>query len=213
MTISPLFFVALIAIGLAVIESLLLARFWLQAGAASASDGAGALIMDASRPLVAPFSDQTARAQDVGRLDGGTLIAALVYFAVGAALAVLTGTVAAVLTGARYVIKPRRVVDWRNPLPKPAGTDLVNVASLTLTPEQARRALRRLRLERSGPEFHVIPSADGCVVAAFAGRQAGSRVPGLGRLVAGRQAAAVKRAFRAMEHGFPAVEPLPEDPP
>lgn len=207
-SISPLLVIAAIFVGLLVVEGLLIARFWIQLAASNASDGLQGLVLDLSRPLVAPFTDARETAQEsVGSFDRNTLLAAMVYL-LGAVVLALTTMMAGGLLGSSQHFNTRRrrtlLRQLDHPLMEHAGARLLGTASLGMTPEQAARALRILHLDRYDADLYVIPADGGCIVAAFAA--AGNRAL-LRRLVATQETRIVRRALKAMERRFHSVTP------
>jgi len=206
---------ALIFATLFVVEGLLLARFWLQMAAANASDGLTALVMDASRPLIAPCTGGAVETREVGWFDCRTLIAALAYLGAGAGVAAVVGALTLVFSAGRAVTRPRRRahLHLNQTRSERASGRLLDIVSLGMKPSQASRALTMLNLERLHADLHVIPTADGCIIAAFARAHPASRLPVIGSLQSARNTIAVHRAFRAIERRFaPEAAPvqLPE---
>ena len=210
LAISPLVIVAAIFCGLVLIEGLLVARFWIQLATSNASNGLQGLILDLSRPLVAPFSDAGATAQNsVGSFERKTLVAAMVYLVSAVALAVVT-MVAGGLLGSRQRLSTRRrrnqLQQIDHPLAEHAGARLIGTASLAMSPSRAARALRMLHLDRYEADLYVIPAQGGCIVAAFASRGALAR-----RLTSGQEARSVRQALRNIERRFQAESPRASD--
>jgi hypothetical protein len=208
--ISPAFILGIILLGVCVIEALLVTRLWLFLAAVDASEGMSVVVLDLTAPLVAPFSEEPIRPSQIGSLDRGALIAAGVYLAGAVGLMALTMLARVLLAANTYAGNHlRRGRLLRTPH---AGTRLLGTASLNLSPRQAVRALRLLRLDRLSAELFVIPAAGGCIVAAFGNQGAGSGLPVLGRLRANQDAVAVKRAFRQIEQRFQSEGPSPLQP-
>jgi len=211
-TISPLLVIGMIFVGLCVIEGLLAARFWLQLAASSTPDGLGALVLDISHPLVAPFTDARAGAQDVGSFDRKTLVAAIAYLVGAVSLTVVTILVGGILTGNAMITRSKRrssLQHFEHPLIEHSKARLIGTAMLSMSPEEASRALKIMRLDRFDMHLYVIPASGGCIVAAFASSDGGRQLPILGRIGATREAMAVKRALSAIEQRFHPEMPAP----
>ena len=205
-TVSPLLVIGVIFLALLVIEALLVARFWLQLATANTPDGINALILEVSQPLVAPFADAQASAQEVGSFERKTLLAAMAYLVGAVVLALVTMVASSLLTGNEALLRRKRrssLAHFEHPLIDHSGARLVGTAALSLTPEQATRALKMMGLDRLDTQVFVIPAAGGCIVAAFAA-PAGTdaQVPLIGRISATREAMAVRRALRQIETRF-----------
>lgn len=205
--ISPLMVIGVIFVALLVVEALLAARFWLQLATADASDGLTRFILDASHPLVAPFADAQATAQEeVGSFERKTLLAAMAYLVAGAGLIVLTILAGGLLTGNEALVRRHRrssLQHFDHPLIDNTGARLLDTVSLALTPDQATRALKMMGLDQLDTQLFVIPASGGCIIAAFEGTTSEDGRPSLlGRIGSTREAMKVRRALREIETRF-----------
>jgi hypothetical protein len=205
-TVSPLLVIAVIFTGLCIVEGLLLARFWLQFATVSAPDGIHGLVLDLTRPLVAPFEDaQSTAGASVGTFDRETLLAAMAYLLGAVALATVTILIGGLVSGRHLVDRKKRRValqELDHSLGDHSAARLLGTASLSMSPAQATRALRMLHMDRSGFDFYVIPVSGGSVIAAFATTEGRAHWPIVGSVSHRREAIAVKRTFQTIERRF-----------
>jgi hypothetical protein len=201
--ISPALVLGLILVALGVVEALLVARFSLQLFASAASEGLGALVLDVSRPLVAPFSTESIGPRSVGWVDRGALLAAAVYLAGALCLMVVTAMAGGLLAGKNVLANRRRRADIARPR---QATRLVATASLGLAPDQATRALRLLRLDRLNADLFVIPAEGGCIVAGFIDTSSAGGLVGFGGVRKNREANAIRHALKQIEDRFGAPQ-------
>ena len=200
-TISPLVVIGVIFLALVFVEALLAARFWLQLASANASEGLSQVVLDLSKPLVAPFSDAQESARDVGAFERNTLVAAMAYLVGAVILAFLTMLAGGLLTGNEALERRHRrsaLAHFEHPLIDRSGARLISTATLPINPEQAARLLRMVHLDCISTQLFVIPASGGCIVAAFA--PADGEDGGL--LASSREAFKVKRALRLIEQRF-----------
>ncbi len=207
---SPLIVIAVIFLSLIMVEGLLAARFWLQLAAVNAPEGIRTLILDVTRPLVAPFADAQDGAQQVGSFERKTLLAGMAYLIGGVGLTVLTVLAGGLATGNEQILRRRRrstLHHLEHPLME-HGSRLLSTATLSLSPGEATRQLRMLRLDNLSAELYVIPAAGGCIIAAFASpANPQTRVPLLGRIASIRESMAIRRGLRSLEHRFQTTAP------
>ena len=209
---SPLILVGVIFAAVCAIELLLFARFWLQLTSVSDSGGILRLVLDLSRPLVAPFSDASATVEkSVGRFERSTLVAGIAYLLGGAGLASLAMVVSGLATGQEFfsIRRRRHALSTFAQLPGAFhnGAHLLTSEYLRLTPDQARRALNMLQLSRVHADLVIIPAQGGCVVAAFVDSDSAARRTIVSRFTSLRDGRVIRSSLAAIQTRFAPQEP------
>lgn len=206
--------IGVIFVALVVVEGLLAARFWLQLATANASDGITRFVMDATQPLVAPFSNAQATAsQEVGAFERNTLLAAMAYLLAAVGLVIVTLLTGGLLSGNEALTRRHRrssLQHMDHSLAEHSGARLLGTATLSLSPARATRALKMMGLDQLDTQLYVIPVDGGSVIAAFEASSDEGPPSLFGRLANRRETMTVMRALREIEarfapaHGDPA---------